>query len=250
MQDPPPAGTKSQSPRSGPSSDWDPSTAVLVSLGAAVFFLAVGGSTNTLVWAIFIVVWVAIGIPVYLWHKSTSAIRHLERAPSSTSFERTCDASFFFFFFFFFFNCRCARWDACPSCGVLKPDQLARLGRLRCCVGRHRCRRVHLAPAHLTALRSRPWNRYSFQASRGCRREILVASDRGYAADWVAGRPWLGVLIGLVLGAAVGVATSLAWADLPGSWASSANAASPWLVALFVAGALVARIGARPSRPV
>jgi hypothetical protein len=60
----------------------------------------------------------------------------------------------------------------------------------------------------------------------------------------VAGRPWFGVLIGLLLGAAVGVATSFAQADLSGNWASLANAASPWLVAPFVAGAVLANRGA------
>ena len=47
----------------------------------------------------------------------------------------------------------------------------------------------------------------------------------------------------MLLGAAVGVGTSFAQADLPGSWASLANAASPWLVVPSVAGALSVRRG-------
>jgi hypothetical protein len=43
---------------------------------------------------------------------------------------------------------------------------------------------------------------------------------------------------GLALGAAIGVGTSFAQADLSGPWASLANAASPWLLGAFVAGAL------------
>jgi hypothetical protein len=53
-------------------------------------------------------------------------------------------------------------------------------------------------------------------------------------------RPSLALLMGLALGAAVGVATSFAQAGLSGNWAALANAASPWLVAPLIAGALPA----------
>ena len=54
-------------------------------------------------------------------------------------------------------------------------------------------------------------------------------------------RARLGLLLGVMLGGGIGVTTSFAQADLPGSWASLANAASPWLVAPFVAGAFQVR---------
>jgi hypothetical protein len=62
-------------------------------------------------------------------------------------------------------------------------------------------------------------------------------------ARLVGANRWAGLWLGMVLGAAVGVATSFAQADLSGSWASLGNAASPWLVAPFVAGALTVRRG-------
>lgn len=58
-------------PQTGSSNEWEPSTAFLGSLAAAFVFLAIGGSTNTLVWSIFASVWAAIGVAVYIWHQRT-----------------------------------------------------------------------------------------------------------------------------------------------------------------------------------
>ncbi len=61
--------TAHPAPRTGASNEWEPSAAFLGSLAAACLFFAIGGSTNTLVWAIFGSVWAAIGIAVSLWHR-------------------------------------------------------------------------------------------------------------------------------------------------------------------------------------